>query len=329
MTDSGPASGTTPSSGWRHRPRPVRAVRDDWPSDLDGLDLDVSRGDRADGSPPPEACPWLFLAAEPNARAGFVTDTHRCELRPDVVPGPGHQLAYCLAVNHISCPQLRSYEGRRQAGAVAQPEPPTPSFSPDIPLIGSGAAAPRRAEWMMRAPWILAGGLAALGLALMLALVYSAPGSTAVTPPAVVPTAAPAATALPAAPAVPVATALPPEAIPAPPAPTPSTDPLDQTRPTDASANPPTQGGGAAAEPTPLVAAAAPPANDSPAAVAAIAAAPTFLPYLVVPGDTLLLISWRFGIALDDLLAANGLGFDSTIYYGQQLLLPVAGAATP
>ena len=321
MSDSGPASGTTPSGGWRHRPRPVRVVRDEWASDLDGRDLDVSSGDRPDGSPPPEACPWLFLAAEPNARAGFVTDTHRCELRPDVVPGPGHQLAYCLEVNHISCPQLRSYEGRRQAGAVAQPEPPTMSPAPDLPLVAAGAATPWRAEWMVRAPWILAGGLAALGLALVLALIYSAPSPTAVTPPPVVPTAAPPATPLPQ------------EAAPQPPAPTPSTDPLDQTRPAGASANPPASGGAAesaaavaAAEPTPAVAAAAPPAGN---AAAEVAAAPALVPYVVVPGDTLLLIAWRFGIPLDDLLAANGLSFQSTIYYGQQLLLPVAAAATP
>ena len=313
MTDSGPASGTTPSGGWRHRPRPVRAVRDDWSTDLDGTDLDVSRGDRPDGAPPPEACPWLFLAAEPNARAGFVTDTHRCELRPDVVPGPGHQLAYCLATNHISCPQLRSYEGRRQAGADAQPEPPTAPTASDPPLAVPGSAA-RRAEWTTRAPWILAGGLAALGLALMLALVYSAPSPTAVTPPAAVPTTAP--------PATPVL----PEAAPQPSLPTPSGNPLDQTKPGGATANPPASNGDAAADPALASAASPPPAGDP---VGEAAAAPRLVPYVVVPGDTLLLIAWRFGVALDDLLAANGLGFQSTIYYGQQLLLPLPAGVAP
>ncbi|MDA1062257.1 MAG: hypothetical protein O2895_05055, partial [Chloroflexi bacterium] len=226
MTESEPASSTTPSGGWRHRPRPVRIVRDDWASDLDGLDLDVSRGERADGSPPPEACPWLFVAAEPNARAGFVTDAHRCELRPDVIPGPGHQLAYCLDVNHISCPQLRSYEGRRQTSAITQPEPPTMSHTPELPRVSVGSA-PRLAEWATRAPWILAGSLAALGLALMLALVYSAPSPTAVTPPAAVPTAAPVAQ-----PTTPVQQETAPQPPPA--SATPSTNPLDQTTPAGA-----------------------------------------------------------------------------------------------
>ena len=310
MTNSGPASGTTPSGGWRHRPRPVRTVRDDWSRDLDGTDLDVSRGDRPDGAPPPEACPWLFLAAEPNARAGFVTDTHRCELRPDVVPGPGHQLAYCLAVNHISCPQLRSYEGRRQAGADAQPEPPTAPSAPDPPFVPSGAAS-WRSQWTTRAPWIVIGALAAFGLALMLALVYSGPSPTAVTPPAAVPTTAPLET--------PVLQ----ETAPQPPPPTPSGNPLDQTRPGGA---PPASDGDAAPDPAPESAATAPPNGD---AVGEVAAAPRLVLYEVVPGDTLLVIAWRFGIALDDLLAANGLGFQSTIYYGQQLLLPLPAGVAP
>jgi hypothetical protein len=312
MTDTGPAPGTTPSGGWRHRPRPVRAVRAEWVDDLEGSYDDLPAGDRRDGAPPPEACPWLFLAAEPNVRAGFVTDSHRCELRPDIVPGPGHQLAYCVTTNHVSCPQLRAYEGRRQAGAAGEPAvlPITPT-APTAPELPHRVAAPGawRAEWAKRAPWLVAGALAALGLALMLALVYSAPSPQALTPPAAEPaTAPPAAPTAPTTPTAPAAPALQ-EAAP-PPLPTPSSDPLDRTN-----------GSGAAApEATP-----GPPAEESSDGDAAteVPAAPALVPYVVEAGDTLLIIAWRFGIPLDDLLAANGLGFQSTIYQGQQLLLPL------
>ncbi len=304
MTDSGPASWTTPSGGWRHRPRPVRALRTDWPgelSDPSGADPEVLRGDRADGSPSPEACPWLFLAAEPDVRAGFVTDSHRCELRPDVVPGPGHQLAYCLAINHVSCPQLRSYESRRQAGAAAEPQPPTAPPAPDPPFAASGDAR-GRTQWTTRAPWVVAGALAALGLVLALLLAYSGPNPTAVTPPSAVPDVP--------SPTPTLQQAQPPS----------SSDSLDQASAQGATANPPAADSADVPDPTPEPTT-EPPADED--AVSEVDAEPRLVPYTVVPGDTLLLISWRFGIPLDELLAANDLVFESTIYYGLQLLLPM------
>jgi len=123
MAEREAGSEGTPVGGSRRRSRPPEgevpfeahygageaspADRDRWPASVQPI-LDKSSDD---------ACPWLYLHAEPDARAAFVTAEHRCEIRPDEVPGPGHQLAYCLTTNHISCPQLRSYEARRRSEA--------------------------------------------------------------------------------------------------------------------------------------------------------------------------------------------------------------------
>ena len=39
-------------------------------------------------------------------------------------------------------------------------------------------------------------------------------------------------------------------------------------------------------------------------------------------GDTLLIIAATYDVDIDELLEANDLGLNSTIYYGRRLLLP-------
>lgn len=48
--------------------------------------------------------------------------------------------------------------------------------------------------------------------------------------------------------------------------------------------------------------------------------------YTIVRGDTVAAVSQRFGISTEALLAANGLGWDSIIYPGQELVVPSGGA---
>ncbi len=66
--------------------------------------------------------------------------------------------------------------------------------------------------------------------------------------------------------------------------------------------------------------------------VSAPAAAPASAPaagnvHTVVSGDTLGAISTNYGVALNDVLAANGLSVSSIIYPGNQIQIPAAGTA--
>lgn len=136
MVGSGPESGGTPVGGSR---RPSRRPRSSLPAGFDSVPESDAQETWPHGGPTPAeenaavACPWLYLAADPDGRVGFVTAEHRCEIRPDEIPGPGHQLAYCLGSNHISCPQLRNYEAQRHAAAASA-------------RARQGAAAPRAGE---------------------------------------------------------------------------------------------------------------------------------------------------------------------------------------
>ena len=69
------------------------------------------------------------------------------------------------------------------------------------------------------------------------------------------------------------------------------------------------------------------PAPAAPAAAPAPAAAATV--HTVVSGDTLGAISAAYGVALNDVLAANGLSMTTIIYPGDQIQIPGAGYAAP
>jgi LysM repeat protein len=62
-----------------------------------------------------------------------------------------------------------------------------------------------------------------------------------------------------------------------------------------------------------------------------LAPAPTQTTYTVQPGDTLGVIAQRYELAVEDIMAANGLTDPNTLALGQVLIIPVAGspAASP
>lgn len=64
----------------------------------------------------------------------------------------------------------------------------------------------------------------------------------------------------------------------------------------------------------------------APAAAPAVPAAAANV-HTVVSGDTLGAISAAYGVSLNDVLAANGLGMSSVIYPGDQIQIPGAGSA--
>jgi LysM repeat protein len=51
--------------------------------------------------------------------------------------------------------------------------------------------------------------------------------------------------------------------------------------------------------------------------------------YRVQPGDTLCLLSQRFGVSLDDILAANSLTDPDMIMVGQEIIIPQTGLPDP
>ena len=259
----------------------------------------------------PAVCPWLYLEGDPAANADHVVDSHSCELRPELAPDPGHQLAYCLSANHFSCPHLRSYTERRRTGAVGGPTilpvgglPGRPSAQAPLPPAAASES------WLNRGGWATLGALIALVVFGLLTLLYATPGApTAATPGSVATPAATASADGGLAAGQPATALLTPEQL------------EDLANPVGAAAPD------------------APPAGESPPAEAEAGAAvddlaatatpeptPEPLPesYVVQPGDTLLLIAYQFGISVDSLLRANGLGFFSPIYSGQTLQLPAA-----
>ncbi len=73
--------------------------------------------------------------------------------------------------------------------------------------------------------------------------------------------------------------------------------------------------------------AAAQPAAATPAAVSVPAAASTGRVHTVVSGDTLSGIAASYGVSLNSVFSANGLGMASIIYPGNQIRIPAGGAA--
>ena len=264
----------------------------------------------------PAVCPWLYLEGDPAANADHVIDSHRCELRPELAPDPGHQLAYCLSSNHFSCPHLRSYTERRRRGAVGGPTilpvgglPGRPSAQ--APWAPAATAAPAASEsWLNRGGWATLGELIALVVFGLLTLLYATPGAP---PGATSDAVAPAATAN--------AGGLLALGQPAPALLTPDqleglANPADEAAAPDA----PAAMEAPLADETPTAEAEAGPSVDDDTAAATPEPPPES--YVVQPGDTLLLIAYQFGISVDSLLRANGLNFFSPIYSGQTLTLP-------
>lgn len=288
MPGSAPESGGRPRGGsWRPLPprsaRPAAHPRPTWGA------TPLSDEDAAN-----DVCPWLYLHTDPDGRASAVTADHRCEIRPEEVPGPGHQLAYCMTSNYISCPQLQDYQERRYAAAeVARgrqqrggsPPAAVPVISPQPSLIEGvprRGRDPLRAHAVSRMAWAAAGAVGAFIFAAGL-LFYANPDRAASDPlPEIVPDAAfVTATATPA----------------------------------------PTAGAAA-----PVVV--APALTATPSAIPEVAV-PSELPttYEVQPGDTLVGIASQFSVDPEALVELNQLGADAVIQVGTVLLLPSLEAA--
>jgi LysM repeat protein len=69
------------------------------------------------------------------------------------------------------------------------------------------------------------------------------------------------------------------------------------------------------------------PTPAAPVATAAIQPTPTV--YIVKPGDTLGTIAQRFGVTVDELMAANGITNPNLVSAGETLAIPIPGAVPP
>ena len=148
-----------------------------------------------------------------------------------------------------------------------------------------------------------------------LALLYASPGTSQTATPPVTSQPPPGTLATP-APA-------------APPAATPTAPPIPTAAPAAVAPSAPAPDGEAAAEETPAPTAEPTPAPTTPAPTTPAQGAAVLVPYIVQPGDTLLIIAATYDVNLDELLLANELVFNSPIYQGQRLLLPIRVLSTP
>ena len=290
MTNSGPGPGQSPFGGSRHRSRPARPVFAPPPVPVED---DPPRIGPAPDAVALDVCPWLYLNIEPDTRGASVTDDHRCELVPDITPGPGHQVAYCLTPNHRGCPQLRGYEAQRrtaalgaaqQAEIVPFPVPLQATPSPARPSRGRGAS-----RWI----WAAFGALSALLLGAGVVF-YTMPALALTAPEEEL-----SAQSEPQQISPPTATASAPLIVPDIPAPIQNGDAPNWNASSDGAA-------GAAANAT------GPTADGE-----------TPETYVVALGDTLSSIARQFGVTIDALIAANDIGDDSLLVtVGDELVIP-------
>lgn len=297
MVDSEPGPGASPVFGWRRASRTPRNVVPAIPpvSHDPGAQRDPPIG----AQPPTEqlqACPWLYVHADPDARAAFVTDDHRCEIRPDEVPGPGHQLAYCLTPNHVSCPQLRSYEAQRHAAAQersARQSPLAPAAAtgrssarrlptPHFDRVQRPVPGPERSWVASKLLWTTGGVVATLALVAGLAVVAS-PGVLSSEP---------------------------------------EVEATAQTAASPSLADPGAADATVVIEGGTLAADSAPSPQQAPERL-------TPLTYTVQPGDTLGKIARDLGISVGDLIDANDITAETVVIVGDQLRVPAPLAGPP
>ncbi len=259
-----------------------------------------------------EPCPRLHLASDPEAQAPHVTDDHRCQLRLDLVPDPGHQLAYCLSANHVSCPHFRGYESQLRARMPSVADT-GPAWAP--PRSAAPGPAPPAGNWRDRVAWAAGVALVALAAAGVLVFLYATPNAQLTVLPET-------------ASAAPESRSLLSAGTPA---------PLSETEAITTA----TAGDLAAASPPAEVDPAAEPASSGIAGVeegdaaASSSSFSTEVPaetqppepvpvsvYVVKFGDTLLGIAFQSGLSLDALVEANALDPDAVIWVGQRLLVP-------
>ena len=235
-------------------------------------------------------CPFLALSTDHRTAIDGFDPEHACHAHdpPDLLER-SRQVELCLGEAHRQCDRYVAFLSQHAAAAAAVPPPSSDAhiartrlvFDPDS-RFGSGGAL--MAPGMSGRRWLVAGGVAAVGVAAAATAVgggfnglvggRSPGGST----PAVIVNVSPS--------AVSQATALP--------TPEPTDEPTEEpTSPT-------------------------PPATQRPTKAPASEALQT---YTVKPGDTLSALATRFGTSVSAIQAANGLDSD-VINVGQVLVIP-------
>ena len=283
MTSSGLGPGQSPFGGSRHRARPARPVFAPPPPPAPPAQDQPTPISQSPDAVALDACPWLYLNIEPDTRGASVTDDHRCELSPAVIPGPGHQVGYCLTPNHRGCPQLRAYEAQRraaalgsaqQAGIIPFPAPlqPQPQARQSRPPVLRRPAASR---WI----WAAVGAVCAAALTAALFLAVT-PGISTVDP---------------------------------------DHEPAGQSEPVTGQLSPTIPGDTTALSPPASTTLPGSPATDS--AYTPGEEIPDT--YIVQYGDTLSSIARRWGLTVDALIRANDLDDGSLLVaIGDELVLP-------
>jgi LysM repeat protein len=253
------------------------------------------------------ACPHLGLDGDPSTHGVGAMENHFCYVgEPPVQVDTDRQIYYCLASRFELCP-------RRVLGVPEEIAEPAPPDGADV-VAAEAPTLPPPAKRPSRLP-VFAGLASALVLLVVLALAVSwnrpAEPARSSAPPESIPVETPAQPPAPSQqPAVaapsPTPSVLAAMAGPVPNAPPPSPTVLLGT----------TLPGGSASRPsaTPL------PPTAQPTVQPAVQ--PTALTYLVQRGDTLTLISTRFGVPIDDLMSANGITDRNLILSGRTIVVP-------
>lgn len=237
-------------------------------------------------------CPFLALSTDHRTVIDGFDPDHACHAQdPPGLLDRSRQAELCLGEAHRQCDRYASFLSRHNAVAAAVPAPSSDAhitrtrlvFDPDPRRGAAGAMA---ASGSSARRWLVAGGVAAVGVAAAATAVGGgfnglvggrSPGGPTPTPTATVdasPTAQLEATAQP--------------------------TPLRTEEPTRRPASP------------------TPRATEQPTKVPASPAPQT---YVVTEGDTLTLIATRFGTTVAAIQAANGLSSD-VINVGQVLVIP-------
>jgi hypothetical protein len=235
-------------------------------------------------------CPFLALSDDHRTVIDGFDPDHACHAREPAVPvDRARQGELCLADAHRTCEFYTAYLAERAAAGASFPIPAADAHVSRTRMVLEPES------WHARLPgergfgksaqrWLVAGGIAGIGLAVAATAAAGGFDSLGVARAPATPSPEPSAT--------PIETTLSP-------APSPSAEP---------STPPPTE------RPTQTT---APTASAAPRT-----AAPTPRTYVVQEGDTLSIIAIRYGTSVSALQAANGLGKSDVINVGQRLVIP-------
>ena len=235
-------------------------------------------------------CPFLALSADHRTAIDGYDPDHACHARRPPEPlERGRQAELCLAEAHRQCEYYLGYLAEHAAAAAAIPLPAPDTHvartrlivEPEARRLGTASSAPFGASPRR---WLVAGGIAAVGVAAAATAVAGGfnglVGTPSVSPSALPPTASPS--------------------------PSQVATPVGTPTQTEAAASPDST--------------AAPTSTPKPRRTPTATPAPQT--YVVLEGDTLSTIADRFGISVAALQRANGLGGSDVINVGQVLIIP-------